>query len=253
MDLSPTRRTVKRALVGGGALLGAFVGLIGIEVLSARGGERLAGYTRDQLEGIVAPGPGDPLRLTWIGDSTGRGVGASDAMHALPQVVARGLIRPVHLTVLAESGARVADAVVDQVPLLAARKPDWVVVGIGSNDVIHLTSRSTFRRRLDRLLDRVGEIADRVIVLGIGEFASTPRFAQPLRWILGARGHQLDSDVRAAARDHNALYVDITGRTGREFVADPGLYHASDRFHPSDAGYALWARATLDTIREAGW
>lgn len=105
---------------------------------------------------------------------------------------------------------------------------------------------------LDRLLAGVRDAApSRVVVLGIAEFASTPLFLQPLRAIAGKRADMLDRDVRAAARKHDALFVDIKGRTGRAFVEDPRRHHARDGFHPSDDGYRLWAEATLDAIRDA--
>lgn len=239
-------------LIVAGVFFG-FAGLLVIEALMARGGPNLPGYSRDELDGLIGRGPGEPLRVTWIGDSTGQGVGASSPEHALPRVVARGLGRPVELTVLAKSGARVADVLAQQLPLLKNTRPQWVFVGIGGNDVTHLTSRGAFRSAIEKLLDGVAAVhPDHVIVLGIGEFASTPRFAQPLRFLAGVRGHELDTDLRNAANRHGALYVDIAGRAGPDFVRDPLRYHSVDRFHPSDAGYELWAKPTLATIREAG-
>jgi lysophospholipase L1-like esterase len=239
--------------VAAGVLFG-FIGLLVIEVVMARGGRQLVGFTRDQLDGIVGAGSGTPLRVTWIGDSTGQGVGASDPEHALPRVVARGLGRPVELTVLAMSGARVADAVADQLPLLRGTRPQWVFIGIGGNDVTHITSRGAFRTAIEKLLEGVAAVQpDHVIVLGIGEFASNPRFAEPLRFIAGVRGHKLDSDLRNAANRHGALFVDIAGATGADFMRNPAHYHSVDRFHPSDAGYALWAEATLAFISAANW
>jgi lysophospholipase L1-like esterase len=236
------------------AALFGFAGLLVIEVLMARGGRQLPGYSRAELDGIAGAVAGTPLRVTWIGDSTGQGVGASDPEHALPRVVARGLGRPVELTVLAKSGARVSDAVAEQLPHLKDTRPQWVFVGIGGNDVVHLTSRGAFRAAIEKLLEGVVAVhPDHVIVLGIGEFASTPRFAEPLRFIAGVRGHQLDTDLRNAANRHGALYVDIVRGTGPDFVRDPARYHSVDRFHPSDAGYALWAKATLAVIAVAHW
>jgi len=227
--------------------------LVGVEILMARGAPRLDGYTREQLDGLIGAGPGRALRVVWIGDSTGDGVGVSAPDRVLPRLVARGLGRPVELTVLANSGDRVEDAIRDQLPVLRAIDADWVFVGIGSNDVIHVTPRGRFREQLDELLRGVvaGGVR-RTIVLGIGEFASTPLFAQPLRFLAGARGHQLTGDIADAARRHGALYVDIRARTGGRFVEDPVRYHARDRFHPSDEGYRLWAEAILDALGEAG-
>jgi len=246
------RSIVRRVLVVVAGVFFGFAGLLVIEVLMARGGPNLPGYSRDELDGLIGAGPGQPLRVTWIGDSTGQGVGASSPEHALPRLVARGLGRPVELAVLAKSGARVSDVLAHQLPLLESTRPQWVFVGIGGNDVTHLTSRGAFRTAIEKLLDGVAAVhPDHVIVLGIGEFASTPRFAQPLRFIAGVRGHQLDTDLRNAANRHGDLYVDIAGRIGPDFVRDPLRNHSVDRFHPSDAGYELWARATLAAISEA--
>ena len=247
-------RLAKRLLVISGFLIGVVAFLLGIEVVLAMGTKKLPEFSKDQLDKPIGGGAAKPLRIVWIGDSTGRGVGATDPQHALPRVVASGLDRPVELTVLAESGARVADALKIQLPQLQSLQPDWVVVCIGGNDVTHLTSRSAFRHRIEQLLSGIDRTRPaHVIVIGIGQFASTPLFAQPLRWIAGLRARELDSDLHAAADRHRALYVSIIDRVGRDFVRDPARYHARDRFHPSDDGYALWARATLDAIQGAGW
>jgi lysophospholipase L1-like esterase len=251
-DRRGLRRPMRWVIAVSAAALFGFVGLLFIEVLMARGGRQLPGYSRVELDGIVGAGSRTPLRVTWIGDSTGQGVGASDPEHVLPRVVARGLGRPVQLTVLAKSGARVADVVDEQLPLLKDTRPQWVFVGIGGNDVTHLASRGAFRAAIEKILAGVAAMhPEHVIVLGIGEFASTPRFAEPLRFIAGVRSHELDTDLRNAANRHGALYVDIVGGTGPDFVRDPARYHSVDRFHPSDAGYALWAKATLASIASA--
>lgn len=230
-----------------------FSGLLGGEILLARRAERIEPFTADDLNGDIGDGKGEPLRMAWIGDSTGDGVGASAPDFALPRVVARGLDRPVDLTVLARSGSTVADALAEQLPRLADLKPDWVFIALGGNDVIHLTSRSTFRTRMNALLDGVKAVdPEKIIVLGLGEFGSTVLFKQPLRAIVGLRGHQIDGDVANVAADHGVIHVDIIGRAAAQFFEDPVRYHARDRFHPSDEGYGLWAKATLDTLQEHG-
>src|ERR1043165_6590452 len=100
-------RLVKRLLVISGSLIGVVAFLLGIEVALAMGTKKLPEFSKEQLDKRIGGGAAKPLRIVWIGDSTGRGVGATDPEHALPRVVASGLDRPVELTVLAESGARV--------------------------------------------------------------------------------------------------------------------------------------------------
>lgn len=94
----------------------------------------------------------------------------------------------------------------------------------------------------------VGTNPKHVIVLGMPAFGTAPRFLQPLRWIVGWRSRRLDAVVRRAAATHRARYVDIAGATGSAFGKHPERYYAADGFHPSDAGYELWARAVLESL-----
>jgi lysophospholipase L1-like esterase len=79
-----------------------------------------------------------------------------------------------------------------------------------------------------------------------------PRFAQPLRAVAGWRGRNLDAEVRRVAAATGAVYADIAGPTGPSFRHDPGRYFAGDDFHPSDAGYRLWADAVVRVLRRDG-
>lgn len=242
-----------------GAVALAFVVLFGgvllVEARMAANGPSLAnedGYVQDGL--IVPEGASPdatPLKLVWLGDSTAAGVGATSADQALPRQVARRLGRPVQLTVLATSGARITDVVNDQVPKLSAlppdQAPDIVLMSVGSNDVTHLTSSNTFRSQYLGLLDRLPKSADK-IVLGVPDLGSAPRFAQPLRALAGWRGGTFDAVVESM-RDHGADYVNIADFTGPKFGADPDRYFAADQFHPNDAGYGLWADTVTPVVK----
>lgn len=232
-------------------LLFGFATLLGGEILLARRAERIDPFPAAKLNGRVGGAEGEPLRVVWIGDSTGDGVGATEPAFVLPRVVADGLGRPVDLTVLAKSGSTAGDALGEQLPRVADLKPDWVFIALGGNDVIHLTTRPAFRNRMNALVDGVKATgAEKIIVLGLGEFGSTVLFKQPLRAIIGLRGHQINGDVKNLAAQQGVVYVDIIKRAAPKFFEDPIRYHARDKFHPSDDGYGLWAKATLDTLDE---
>lgn len=235
--------------LGSVAALTGFAGTLTVEVMMARGTDRLEGYDRSELDGSVGTGDGPALRVAWIGDSLSIGVGASSPDHALSRLVSGRLGRLVELSVLGVSGHRASDAMAHQIPLLPDLRPDWVFVEIGSNDVAHVTSRRRFRAAMERILSSVDALhPQKVVVLGVAEFGVSPLLAQPLRGIAGARGHMLDEDVREAAVRHGALYVPISDLTGTDFGRDPIRYHARDRYHPSDDGFELWARAVIDTL-----
>jgi lysophospholipase L1-like esterase len=119
--------------------------------------------------------------------------------------------------------------------------------------VTHLTGLDEIRRDYERLLDGVTAVgASHVVALGIPAFHTTPRFLQPLRAIVGFRARRVDREIREAAAAAGATYVDIAGSTAGEFGEEPDIYYADDEFHPSDAGYALWAAAVIEALEDLG-
>lgn len=221
--------------------------VLGVEVELARRGPDLDDDTPLRHDGRIGEPSGPALRMVWLGDSTAAGVGASDADLAIPRRVATALDRPVELTSLAVSGERVADVVDDQAPELDALRPDVVLVSIGANDVVHLTSRADFRAHYDDVVAAVPEGA-LLVLLGVPDMGAPPRYLQPLRGIASFRGRQLEEVSRDVARDNDAVYVDIAGQTGPTMRSDTDRYFAEDRYHPSDDGYALWADAVLEQL-----
>jgi lysophospholipase L1-like esterase len=189
--------------------------------------------------------------MVWLGDSTAAGVGAMSAAGSVPGRVAADLGRPVEVEVLAVSGATVADVLRVQAPRLAVRPGDVVVVSVGANDTTHLTPRGAFRRDYEKLLGVV-PAGTEVVLLGVPDMGASPRLAQPLRAVAGWVGERLDAEIVALARRVGARYVDIAASTGPAFRRHPGLYFAADRYHPSDAGYRLWAREVLGALRHSG-
>ncbi len=256
------RRAVRRGLVGAAALPLSAVLLLVAEVQVARRGSNLPDRAPYDVDATVTPPGGtdgagvggSPVRAVWLGDSTAAGVGASSAGGTLPRQVAQRLAgrlgRPVAVTGLAISGARVADVVEDQTASVARADPDVVAISIGSNDVTHLTSVGHFRRDYATLLDRLPDRVP-VVMLGVPDLGAPPRLAQPLRSVAGVRGGTLDAVVRSLASERGAGYVDIAGETGPAFRRHPGRYFAADRYHPDDDGYRLWADAVVPVLAEA--
>ena len=240
---------IGRVLLGAAAVPLALGATLAFEVMVARnGGQPPPGPPRP--DGAPAGLPGAPVEVVaWLGDSTGAGLGAAAAEGTLPAQAASALGRPVTLTVLATSGATVADVLADQVPRLGALGPTAMFITVGANDTTHLTTRASFRRDYRRVIAGLPATVSSLVLLGVPDMGAPPRLAQPLRAVAGWRGRLLDADVRQiAAGTPGAVYVDIAGRTGQAFRHDPPRYFARDRFHPNDAGYHLWARAVAEAL-----
>lgn len=227
-------------------LAGAVVVMLAAELRLAGIWPRLDDPDFDLDGPLGSPATGAPLRIVWLGDSTARGEGVSHADDTLPRLVASGLDVPVELTVLAVSGARVADVLDAQAPRIRGLRPDVVFVSVGANDSSHLRTRGRFRRSYEELVRSLPEGA-LVMLLGVPDMgAAIPPRIQPLRAFSEWRGRLLDAEVRRVARSAGAVYVDIAGSTGRVFRRHRDRLYADDRYHPDEAGYRLWARAVLD-------
>ena len=239
------RRRARRWTVGILAAPLLLIAVLVIEVELARRGENLPDEPFE-LDGRLGTGAGAPLRVVWLGDSTAAGVGADDADGALPRQVASRLDRPVDLSVLAVSGARIDDVVDRQVADVRDLAPDLVVISIGANDVTHLTTSDHFFNAYAKVLDAIPGGVD-VVLLGVPDMGAPPRLAQPLRHFAGVRGGTLDARVQELARGRDLGYVDIAGGTGPEFRQHPELFSA-DRYHPDSSGYEVWADEVVPVI-----
>jgi len=226
--------------------------LVGEALLGLSGGS--ATLPDGSPDGLLGTGQGRPLVLVVLGDSTGAGVGASDVDHGYPRLVARmlaaGAGRPVELRVLSVSGARVGDVRTNQLQHVAALNPDLVLLVVGGNDVVHLTRRSSARRDLREVIQRCSRTGARLVVAGVPAMGTTRRVAEPLRSLIRLVAHRLDMVWREETSAAEAVRVELAAETGPAFAADGTLF-SDDLFHPSDTGYALWARVLNGGVAQA--
>ena len=193
--------------------------------------------------------PKDPsdaraLSLYLIGESTVAGVGARNHEHGLSGQLAlrlaEALARPVRWEALGLTGARARDCLeflveLELIPRLERAPADLLVVALGVNDTTKLTARAKWRQTLYRIVQRVREKTSCPIL-----FTSLPpmehfrALPQPLRMMLGARARMLDGDIARIANRSAGVH-----HHHAELELEPD-YLASDGFHPSELGYALW-------------
>lgn len=198
---------------------------------------------------------GDPdapgLNFVVIGDSTSVGVGATSLRSTYPWLLATHLAGRyrVRLTVVGRSGARMADAATEFVPKAAALRPDLVLIGIGANDVTHLTPLPRFERWMSKVIESLRE-ADTELLVALGPRFDAPALPQPLRTLARARARAINRTIRKIAVVHGVTVLDLPGGVGSAFARDRSLY-CDDGFHPSDRGYVLWAEAMKDDVESA--
>jgi len=204
------------------------------------------------------------LRLVVIGDSTTALVGVDRAEDSLPYRLAKHLADAhrlsVHVVSYGWAGARAADLPGDQVPRSLAplraseREPflpgaDYVAVVIGANDATHRTPPRRYREDLRAALAAIRHAAPgaRLVVAGIPRFRGALRHVEPLMWISDQYARLLRPISREEASAAGAAYADLAREVPRRAVRRTDLL-STDLFHPSAAGYAVWAEVIAEAL-----
>jgi lysophospholipase L1-like esterase len=195
------------------------------------------------------------LRIVVLGESTVAGVGARTHTHSLPGRLAAALGRGLRVSVgwkaVGESGANARDAsrLVDAGLAHGAHgargeRFDCAFVALGVNDVIERTPLARWKADVAAVADLLIARHDvrTVVLLGVPPMHRFPALPQPLRAFLGARAHELDEVLAVLAAERAELLHVPTP------VEGPLEYFCADRFHPSEAGYAVWATHTATAV-----
>jgi len=252
-----------------GAAIGAFAGVVAVQLMRLRRAEFLPGWPGFRVNHLVAPAgvptSALPLTLVVLGDSTTAGVGVDRAQDALPYLLARRIAvaraRPVRVISYGWAGARIADLPRQQVAHAggAERKPnennpflpnaDVVAIVVGSNDATHQTPPAQYRRSLRDTLEAVRALAPRarIVLCGIPRFRGALRAFEPLIFLADQYARVLRPIGRAEAARVGAAYADIHARVppliaGRQDVL------ARDGFHPSLVLYDAWAQVMFEAL-----
>lgn len=197
-------------------------------------------------------------RVVWLGDSLAAGLGAISPELSLPRLVAMGRDEHTRLHVFAEPGATSADVVHQQLPAMEqlrhglgqiGQRIDAIGVTVGANDIAALTPRHRFRRNVRRILAAADGAP--VVLVSIPHLSHAVGIPRPLRTFASWRASWLDLALRAEARAPGAHYASVRRRPSWMRRQDLRNFLAADDFHPSGAGYAVWANLVAEAFDAA--
>lgn len=227
-------------------------GVIRGEALLAR---KLVGNPFDTSpddNGTYGAGPGDPIEILVIGDSSAAGMGAHHPHETVGAIVAGGVSalmgRSVHLTNCAVVGAESSDLERQLAQGLESVTPKVVVIMIGANDVTHRVDRATAVRHLELTVRRIRALGGEVVVGTCPDLGTIEPLAQPLRLLARRWSRDLAAAQTIAVVEAGGRTVSLGDLLGKEFAASPKTMFSEDRFHPSAAGYARAAAALLPSV-----
>jgi lysophospholipase L1-like esterase len=189
-----------------------------------------------------------------LGDSLAEGVsdwGRGDTRIGFVYILAdalRSASPALKLTNLGVGGARVADVLRNQLPMVSTRQPDFITLVIGANDVPN-TAIEQFAKDYQAVMRGLTAEDDaKIVVATVPNFGHLlpPQFAS-YRTAVEERVHAFNRVILETAAAHNALVVDLQGR---QEIQDRRNISA-DGVHPNARGYRIMAQAFIETLTQA--
>ena len=211
-------------------------------------------YTRRKV-GLLPEASGDkfgtvgadgvPVKLLVIGESTVAGLGARTHNVALASRFAERLSdrlgKPVSWTVIGKNGVTAKRTIDELVPLIPNETFEYILVGLGGNDVMKLSSPRKWRRDMTRLLTILQgrNPGATIFITNCPMMKYSPVLPHPIKFLLWELSKMHDANIR-----------DFTSRMERVFyyhqpadVTLDGFF--ADGIHPSEQGYADWSAAMM--------
>jgi len=199
--------------------------------------------------GIVGQGS-DAAKLFVIGESTVAGLGARTHDRALAGQFARQLAfridRPVGWTVIGKNGVTAGRTINELVPQIPDERFDYILVGLGGNDVLKLSSPRKWRRDMTRLLGILREKNPNAVIFlsNCPMIKASPAIPQPIKFILWKLSNMHDANIRELTAGMDRVYY---YHQPREIEVE-GFF--ADGIHPSEQGYTDWSAAMMEFFDE---
>ena len=251
---SRARRIATTAIYGGGGLGLASAALAGVIFGEIKLAHRWVGPPEGEApvaDDWWGEGPGEPIVLAVLGDSSAAGLGVEQSIETPAVLVAAGLSevaeRRVRLLNVAVVGAQ-SSQLRTQVTAALAEKPQVALIMIGANDVTHRVRPAQAVRSLAEAVHGLREGGAEVVVATCPDLGTIEPIAQPLRWIARAWSRNLAAAQTIATVEAGGRTVSLSDVLGREFADRPHEMFSADRFHPSAAGYAAAAAVMLPSV-----
>ena len=188
---------------------------------------------------------GEMAKLLVIGESTVAGLGARTHNEALTGQFAKRLAtrtgRQVEWTVVGRNGVTARRTIDELFPLVPDKAFDYILLGIGGNDVMKLSSPKKWRRDM---LELLGILRDKnpdavIFISNCPMIVYSPVIPHPIKFLLWELSKLHDQNIR----DFTAGMQRVHYYPQPVEIEVEGFF--ADGIHPSEKGYSDWADAML--------
>ncbi|HRA39278.1 MAG TPA: SGNH/GDSL hydrolase family protein [Pyrinomonadaceae bacterium] len=201
------------------------------------------------LTGIAGEGD-DPARLYVIGESTVAGLGARTHELALAGRFAKHLSdhikRPVEWDVLGKNGVTARRTIDELVPHMPDKQFDYILLGIGGNDVMRLSSPRRWREDMTELIGimRLKHPDAVIFISNCPMIKYTHAIPPPSKQLLWQLSQMHDANIKEFTRDMERVFY----YPQPVEVRLDGFF--ADGIHPSEQGYNDWSAAMIKFFTE---
>ncbi|MEK7252104.1 MAG: SGNH/GDSL hydrolase family protein [Actinomycetota bacterium] len=231
----------------------AAAAVVATQVFRAAHRPDLPSYPNQDPSGRFGDPALPPLRIVALGDSSITAPGVSDIDNVWIRRVARMLSDRYHVDLisLAVGGSKASDVLEGQLAEAIRLQPDVAVVSVGANDALRGVHLERYREQLTAIVTRLSATGAGVLVFGMGDLGSIPRFPNGLRKWASRRSNAFDQVCRdVVVTVPRAVKVYTRGRSSTAFFDDPTLF-SGDQFHAGDGGHELFAAGALEAMEAA--
>ncbi len=197
------------------------------------------------LNGSTGNGSGEPAKLFVIGESTVAGLGAQRHDVALAGQFAlqlqKRVCRPINWTVIGKNGVTARWTIDELLPQMPDERFDYILVGLGGNDVMKLSSPKKWRRDMAELLGilRTKNSDAPIFLSNCPMIIFSPAIPQPTKRILWELSRMHDANIKELTSEMDRVYYYPQPAD----VPLEGFF--ADGIHPSEQGYADWSEAMM--------
>lgn len=194
--------------------------------------------------GIAGEGE-NTVKLLVLGESTVAGLGARTHELALAGrfsgELSRHLGQPVKWTVIGKNGVTARRTINELLPQVPDERFDYILLGLGGNDVMKLSSPVKWRRDMIELLGILREKNPDapIFITNCPMIKMSTAIPHPIKFILWELSKAHDSNIKEfTAVMERVFYY----HQPRELEIE-GFF--ADGIHPSEKGYADWSEAMM--------
>ncbi|HEX8248328.1 MAG TPA: SGNH/GDSL hydrolase family protein [Pyrinomonadaceae bacterium] len=187
-------------------------------------------------------------KLLAIGESTVAGLGAKTHETALAGQFARVLSekigKAVRWHVIGKNGVTAKRALKELIPQIPdGEKFDYIIIGLGGNDVLKLSSPLKWRGNMIKILRRLREKHPEsvIFITNVAAVKLSPALPEPIKFILSNLSRLHNANIKQFVRQFERVYY------YEQPDAVPSDFF-SDGIHPSEAGYKVWSEEIIKTM-----